>query len=253
MPRPMLNPELRVKTSAPLSLGELPTALGIEIKPARKATVPIDPPSKHHPLTTTEATATAIAKSYEYRGEGDIDDDAIPAIAYKSHAGGRPSKYTKAHPRIVFEFALLGLSDERIAAAMQIDVTTFYVWGKEYPEFSQALVDGRENVDREVANAMFRRATGFKYRTVKIMPNKADPERPIYAEYEEYMPPDVNAAKYWLGIRRGKMRKDGWAEAPENTDGGSAPPAVSITINVRDPQEAAKQYREMMQLEGVAE
>lgn len=247
----MLNPELRVKTSAPLTLGELPTALGIEIKPIRKATVPIDPP-RTSVMTTTEETREAIVKSYRYAGEGDIEDEAISGIEYKLRVGGRPTDWNKKFPGIAFYFALLGLSDERIAQAMDISIDTFWEWKNKKPGFSEALIDGRENVDGLVVNAMFKRAIGFKYPAVKILTNKDDPTQPIYAKYEEYVPPDVNAGKYWLSVRRGKMRKDGWAEAPESTDGGSTP-AVSITINVRDPQEAAKQYREMMQLEGVAE
>jgi hypothetical protein len=164
------------------------------------------------------------------------------------HAGGRPSDYTKKHPIIVFNFALLGLSDERIAAAMGIDITTFHAWKNKKPEFSQALQDGRENVDGLVINAVFKRATGFKYDAVRIFHNKDDGT--VYAPYEEYVPPDINAAKYFLGIRRGKLRKDGWLD-----DSGSGSPSgapVQVVINVNDPQEAARQYREIMQLEGVA-
>jgi len=227
-------------------LGDLPVALGVTLPATRKATVPIDPPIERapHPMATTESTADAIVRSYKYAGEGDIDDEDIMPIGYISHAVGRPSDYTKKMPKIAFTFALLGLSDERISSAMGICIKTFYMWCETYPEFSQALIDGRENVDGLVVNAMFRRATGFKYKAVKIMPNKEDPSSPIYAQYEEYVPPDVTAGKYWLGIRRGKMRKDGWVDTePENT----MPPPVQININVSDPQEAARQYREIIQ------
>ena len=159
----MLNPELRVDTTQPekeRTLGELPVALGMDIKPARKATVPIDPPSKRFiPSETTvetrEMLVRAIKSEYERRHtEGEITDEGIQRIEYVPHAGGRPSDYTKKHPIIVFNFALLGLSDERIAAAMGIDITTFHAWKNKKPEFSQALQDGRENVDGLVINAV---------------------------------------------------------------------------------------------------
>ncbi len=248
--RPALNPELRVSTS-PSLLGDLPTALGVTFDKQQRALKPIDPPIKRRPPTTvtTAETASAIARSY--KDEGVIEDDGITGLVYQPRAVGHPSDYTKKHPTIAFNFALLGLTDERIATAMGICVKTFYTWCNDHPEFLQAIIDGRENVDGLVINAMFKRATGFKYTSVKILPNKEDPERPIYAPYEEFIPPDVNAGKYWLGIRRGRLRKDGWDALPEGPE-NSAPP-VQININVADPQEAAKQYREMMQLEGVAE
>ena len=260
MLRVTLNPEMRVSTAQPkMTLGELPTALGIEFKKeGRKATQPIDPePIKKKAFSsaieTTEETRELIVRSVkdEYarmHAEGEITDEGISQIAYKPHAGGRPTDYTKKHPTIVFHFALLGLSDERIAAAMGIDVTTFIAWRDSKPEFSQALVDGRENVDGLVINAVFKRATGFKYQSVKIFHNKDDGT--VYAPYEEYVPPDINAAKYFLSIRRGKLRKDGW---DDTGDANAIRSAVQVNINVADPQEAAKQYREIMQLEGIAE
>ena len=57
MPRvSTLNPELRVPTRQPVSLGELPVALGVDYQSKRKATIPIDPPiaRKCKVLSTTE-------------------------------------------------------------------------------------------------------------------------------------------------------------------------------------------------------
>jgi hypothetical protein len=221
----------------------------LDIKPARKATVPIDPPSKRFiPSETTEETREMLVRSIksEYerkRAEGEIADEGIQRIEYAPHPGGRPSDYTKKSPTIAFHFALLGLSDARIAEAMGIDITTFDAWKNKKPEFSQALIEGRENVDGLVINAVFKRATGFKYDAVKIFHNKDDGT--VYAPYEEYVPPDINAAKYFLGIRRGKLRKDGWLD-----DSGSGSPSgapVQVSINISDPQEAARQYRLFIQ------
>ena len=256
MPRvSTLNPELRVSTSAPVddtrSLGELPTALGIEFKKSQRAFVPMDPPIERRttPIGTTEETRELITRSYRAEAPN-IKDQLITGFEYKPQvmSVGRPTKYHASFPSIAFRFALLGLSDERIAETLQIDVTTFYVWQKEKPEFSQAIYDGRENADGIVINAMFKRATGFKYDAVKIFHNKDDGT--VCVPYEEYVPPDTNAGKYWLSVRRGKLRKDGW---DDTNDSGSGAPSVQVNINVTDPQEAARQYREIMQIEGVVE
>lgn len=232
MTRSTLNPELRVKTTQPVA--------------------------RVKPLDTDDKTRQAIARSFAhvaqemrretYATDGEIEDGMISTLAYKAmvpvNMSGRPTLYNRCMPQIVFNFALLGLTDERIAKAMGIDVTTFYQWVKAYPEFSQALIDGRENADGIVINALFKRATGFKYQSTKIFHNKDDGT--VYAPYEEYVVPDVTAAKYLLSVRRGRMRKDGWEDTPEPSDTPTSP-AVSITINATDPVEAMKAYQKVIQ------
>lgn len=278
MPRVVLNPEMRATKSL---LGDLPTALGIDVMPKTRQKryefdVPEAAPIRARPalkpelrVKTAASKAVAVAPTHEkprvdavpefdqeqylkeaherYREryiEGQITDESISKMQYEPRKGGRPSDYTKKHPIMVFNFALLGLSDERIAAALGISIETFYQWHKTKPGFAEALVDGRENVDGLIVNAMFKKAVGFKYDAVKIFHNKDDGT--VYAPYEEYVPPDVGAGKFLLGIRRGRMRKDGWEDT--SSDGnGVAPPAVQVNINVSDPQEAAKQYRQFIQ------
>lgn len=245
MPRVSLRSDLRVETATQTEsvLGSLPVALGVDTQSRKGKPVAVAP--THFAPETYEKIAASVRIVAKEAGKlGAIDDAMISSLDYEPHAGGRPSDYTKKTAKHAFYFALLGLTDERIAEALGIDVTTFIVWKKNKPEFAQALVDGRENTHGLVVNAMFKRAVGFKYPAVKIMPNKNDPENPIYAEYEEYMPPDVGAGKYLLSVWRGKQRKDGWEDVPPEP---SPSPAVQININTMDPQEAAKQYRQFIQ------
>lgn len=51
-----------------------------------------------------------------------------------------------------------GLTNEQIAFNMQINPATLYDWGKKYPEISNALKKGKEVVDFEVENALFKNA-----------------------------------------------------------------------------------------------
>ena len=75
--------------------------------------------------------------------------------------GGRPSIYeeqVKDKLIIVEGWARDGLTNEQIATNIGINVKTLYEWQKKYKEFSNALKRGKEIVDREVENALFREA-----------------------------------------------------------------------------------------------
>ena len=51
-----------------------------------------------------------------------------------------------------------GLTDEQIAHNMGISTTTLYEWKKKYPEIADTLKKTKEVVDREVENALFKKA-----------------------------------------------------------------------------------------------
>lgn len=56
-----------------------------------------------------------------------------------------------------------GLTDEQIAKNIGISVGTLYDWKIKYPDFSETLKKGKDVVDREVENALLKRAKGFEY------------------------------------------------------------------------------------------
>ena len=109
-----------------------------------------------------------------------------------------------------------GLTDEQIAKNMGIAESTLYAWKGKYPEFSDSLKKGKEVVDIQVENALFKRAMGYK--TVEVteesrMIGVDDDKVPIYvmAEskrvYKEF-PPDVTAQIFWLKNRKPKEWRD---------------------------------------------
>lgn len=51
-----------------------------------------------------------------------------------------------------------GLTDEQIAHNVNITTTTLYDWKKRFPAISETLKKGKEIVDYEVENALFRSA-----------------------------------------------------------------------------------------------
>ncbi|MCG4280900.1 transposase, partial [Lacticaseibacillus saniviri] len=69
-----------------------------------------------------------------------------------------------------------GLTDEQIAKNIGIRRTTLYDWKKKYSDISDALKKGKEVVDRQVENALLKRALGMATRTktYKMVPVDAD-------------------------------------------------------------------------------
>lgn len=55
-----------------------------------------------------------------------------------------------------------GLTDEQMAHNMGISRSTLNDWKKKYPDISDTLKRGKEVVDRQVENAMLKRALGYQ-------------------------------------------------------------------------------------------
>jgi hypothetical protein len=124
---------------------------------------------------------------------------------------GRPTKYNpEFHPKLAYNLALRGLTDVQMAEELDIVESTFHLWKKEHPEFSESLKRGKEEPDQKVEDSLFQRATGYSHDAVKILMPAGAPE-PIYAPYVEHYAPDTTAAIFWLKNRR----PDRWRDKQE--------------------------------------
>lgn len=99
-----------------------------------------------------------------------------------------------------------GLSDKQIAHNIGITQTTLYEWQKRFPELSEALKKGKEVVDREVENALLKRAMGYEYTEVTQEPveNKDTGEvrMQVTKRVTKQIAPDVTAQIFWLKNRK---------------------------------------------------
>ncbi len=59
-----------------------------------------------------------------------------------------------------------GLTNEQIAHNMGITSETLRVWNNKYSAISAALKKGKEVVDRQVENALLKRALGYEYEEI---------------------------------------------------------------------------------------
>lgn len=133
----------------------------------------------------------------------------------KKNKGGRPNRYEtewKDKLAVIEGWARDGLIDEQIAKNMGIHPSTLYEWKKRYPEFADALKKGKEIVDREVENALLKRALGYKCKetTKELMKNPitGKTELQITKEVIKEVAPDVTAQIFWLKNRKPDKWRD---------------------------------------------
>lgn len=99
-----------------------------------------------------------------------------------------------------------GLTDEQIAKNMGIKRQTLYEWKNKYPDISDTLKKGKEVVDREVENALFKRALGYDFTEVteERIFDRATGEYKLTVtkSVKKRMAPDVAAIIFWLKNRK---------------------------------------------------
>ena len=105
-----------------------------------------------------------------------------------------------------------GLSNEQIAHNIGINKDTLYEWQKRFSDFSDALKKGKEVVDREVENAMLKRALGYEYDEVTQEPvtdkDTGITEMRVTKVVTKQIVPDVTAQIFWLKNRKPAEYRD---------------------------------------------
>jgi len=108
--------------------------------------------------------------------------------------GGRPSSYKPEYADQATKLCMLGATDAELANFFNVAESTLHKWKIDYPQFSEALKEGKELSDARVAHALYTRATG-------------------YEKDDKHYPPDTTACIFWLKNRR----KDKWRDKNEDT------------------------------------
>ena len=120
---------------------------------------------------------------------------------------GRPTDYKPEFATQAEKLCRLGATDIELADFFGCDVRSIYRWAQSHDAFCQALRTGKDACDERVERSLYNRAIGYTYDAVKIfMP--ANAPAPIYAKYQEHVPPDVTAASKWLNNRRPEKWRD---------------------------------------------
>ena len=95
-----------------------------------------------------------------------------------------------------------GLVDEQIAENIGIRAGTLYDWKNRFPDISEALKKGKEVVDRQVENALLKRALGYTYAEITYE-DGVETKRVI-----KEVVPDTTAQIFWLKNRKPEIWRD---------------------------------------------
>lgn len=99
-----------------------------------------------------------------------------------------------------------GLSDEQIAHNIGINKGTIYQWKKKYKAIDEVLKKGKEVVDRQVENALLKRALGYDYEEETKM--IAESGKKSIKVVKKHIPPDTTAIIFWLKNRKREQWRD---------------------------------------------
>ena len=121
-------------------------------------------------------------------------------MSKRKNKGGRRGKYldwvTEEGLLKIEGWARDGLTDEQIAQNIGISRSTLNVWKGKYPDISDSLKRGKEVVDRQVENALLKRALGYQYD--EITREGGVVTKVVTKEVQ----PDTTAQIFWLKNRK---------------------------------------------------
>lgn len=121
-----------------------------------------------------------------------------------------------------------GLTDEQIATNIGITAKTLYDWKKKYSNICEALKRGKDVVDREVENALLKRALGYEYEEVKEkFEDGVITERTVT---KKEVVPDTTAQIFWLKNRK----PDKWRDKPDYEDTSALDKLDAILKGLKD-------------------
>lgn len=137
----------------------------------------------------------------------DGEGSALNGCYYRAGKVGRPSPYDPLyHPQVAraaivaFGGTLTGLAD-----MFGVALSTINKWIADYPEFSDAIDEGRSECNDKVENALLCRAMGQKVQETKVFCYEGVT---IEHTIDKYLPPDVKACELWLRNRRPHLYRE---------------------------------------------
>jgi len=128
---------------------------------------------------------------------------------------GRDTKYRPEFNEQARKLCLLGAIEQELADFFGVCPSTITNWKAQYPAFLASINAGRIVADAEVADSLYRRATGEQVlveRAIKGEDGKYD-----VMTLKQFVPGEVAAQRLWLLNRR----KGNWRDKVETEHSGN--------------------------------
>lgn len=99
-----------------------------------------------------------------------------------------------------------GLTDEQIAENIGISRSTLSKWKNDHSDISDTLKRGKEVIDRQVENALLKRALGYEY--TEVTKELTDAGMVTTKKVTKQVAPDTTAQIFWLKNRKPNEWRD---------------------------------------------
>lgn len=119
---------------------------------------------------------------------------------------GRDTKYRTEYAEQARKLCLLGYVDAELATFFDVSETTINNWKLSHPAFLESMRAGKAVADAEVAESLYRRATGERV-IIERAVKSADGNHQI-VKLSQFVLGDVTAQRLWLLNRR----KESWRD-----------------------------------------
>jgi hypothetical protein len=143
----------------------------------------------------------------------------------------RPTAYREDYATQAYKLALVGMTDAQMADFFEVAVSTFARWKRMHRTFSDALKRGKGSADAEVAKALYRKATGYSHKAVKIFLHEG---KAVIVPYTEKYPPDSTACIFWLKNRQREQWRDRQADGDTPGDPLETARQISVALKAMD-------------------
>jgi hypothetical protein len=129
---------------------------------------------------------------------------------------GRPSKYDPNMCKQVTKLCRLGATTQEVADFFDVHRDTILEWQNTHEEFAFAMRTGKLHADVKVANALYKKATGYTIKE-KIDCGKDENGEPIEKTKVTRIYPDTVACIFWLKNRQPDKWRDKQEVSVEST------------------------------------
>ena len=124
------------------------------------------------------------------------------AMAKKSKRGRKSKWETHVLPNLdrIPKWRRDGMTEEQICKKLDVGVSTFNRYKKQYRELREALKKGKEHLIEELEDSLYKKAMGFAYEETKTYISKDDDgkARQKVEKYKKYAQPDTGALAFAL-------------------------------------------------------
>lgn len=118
---------------------------------------------------------------------------------------GRPTDYREEYSLQAEKLCKLGATDAELADFFEVTEQTINNWKSDFPLFFESIKKGKSLADAEVADKLYKRATGYEHADVDIKMYEGEI---IVTPLTKHYPPDTAAAIFWLKNRQSAKWRD---------------------------------------------